>query len=148
MNEYEYSQIKVGDMVETSDGKTLKVIEVTARSVRCEDWPGIASYPNAYVWKVGEPPKPKVQTVYDKLADLRQRLEDTEALLIIARATETAMQDELAAKDAEIKRLRGAAKQAMDFIDHLGENSPIVFGGEAIIYHALRDALGYEQAGE
>lgn len=47
----------------------------------------------------------------DGAPDLRQRLEDTEALLIIARATQTTLQDELAAKDAEIMELRRQVTQ-------------------------------------
>lgn len=49
-----------------------------------------------------------------KNADLRQRLEDTEALLIIARATQTTMQDALTAKDAEIARLRAALESIIN----------------------------------
>lgn len=59
--------------------------------------------------------------------------------------------DMIKAKDARIvgvtterDKLREAATHAMNFIDRLGENSPIVFGGEADIYHNLRAALGFD----
>lgn len=98
-------------------------------------------------------------------ADLRQQL-------TAAREAQTVLQEAVTARDAEIdlwkrrhdlkdeiaegarqeqgklqdeiERLRAAAKRAMDFIDYIGEASPIVFGNEAAVYHELRNALGYD----
>lgn len=123
----------------------------------------IAGLQHAYLLKCAHEQLAIKQAEIDAALNLAR---EHAALLTTARATQETLQGEIVAKDValeekqdqleslevaykqqqtEIARLRGAAKQAMDFIDRLGENSPVVFGGEAVIYHALRVALGYEQ---
>ncbi|GIK65975.1 MAG: hypothetical protein BroJett018_37690 [Chloroflexota bacterium] len=54
------------------------------------------------------------------------------------------LKQQLAAVTAERDKLREAATYAMNFVDRLGADSPVVFGGEADVYHKLRAALGFD----